>query len=88
MGTIELILRKLREKGCIIQRNDGKWMGDWDEQVIPATNIRLMSAFGYIELVDRKKGSGDTYEAYVITDKGRNSLEVHEAAQSGSRLVK
>ncbi len=88
MGAIADALGKLREKGCIIQRGDGKWMGDWDEKPIDSSAMRVMQAFGYIELVDRRRCDSTSYPAYVITDKGRTALEEHEASNGTERLVK
>ena len=87
MSVLADILNKLREKGCVIQRGDDKWMGDWDEQPISPTLMEVMKSFGHIERVDRKRGDGSTYPAYVITDDGRKALEDYEAKYARKRLV-
>jgi predicted transcriptional regulator len=85
MSVLANILNKLREKGCIIQRGDGKWVGDWDEGVISPVSLEVMKSFGHVELVDRKRGDGTTYPAYVITDEGRKALEDYQAKYARKR---
>ena len=88
MSVLADILNKLREKGCIIQRGDDKWLGDWDEKPINPVMLEVMKSFGHIECVDRKRGDGSTYPAYVITDDGRKALEDYENPPEKQRSVK
>lgn len=82
MTTSVDVLRELRKKGCLVQRNDNKWTSDWNEQIVPDSLIEFMRNRGLIELVDRKTDDGSTYPAYVITDAGRSDLEKVEHAQN------
>ena len=90
MSVLANILSNLREKGCLIQRNDDKWICDWDDagRVISPVLLEVMKSYGHIELVDRKRWDGSTYPAYVITDDGRKALENYEAKYGRERLVK
>jgi uncharacterized UBP type Zn finger protein len=87
MSVMAGILNKLREKGCITQRGDDKWVGDWDERTISPVTLETMKSFGHIELVERKSFTGAVYPAYVITDVGRIALEGYEAQISRKRLI-